>query len=128
MSLWTHTQSNYQLKNIGSFHGTGAFNLTKFSEWDSVLTDMLEKPAEVVIVYTRRRGRGRRQGSRKKNPYLQEVRALSFIRGGMGVSRKMLCCLLRLSRELWQCVLEGEDEWRPRACEHATFFFADTLF
>ena len=24
MSLWTHTQSNYQLKNIGSFHGTGA--------------------------------------------------------------------------------------------------------
>ena len=73
-SLLLTTQSNYQLKNIGSFHGTGAFNLTRFSEWDSVLTDMLEKPAEVVIITTRRRGRGRRQGSKKKNPYLKEVR------------------------------------------------------
>ena len=68
---------------------------------------MLEKPAEVVIVYTRRRGRGRRQGSRKKNPYLQEVRALSFLRGhGMCVflEKKVVLFVETVPRTVAMCV------------------------
>jgi len=61
------------------YHGTGAFNLTKFENWDTILRDMLARPADVVIVRNkgRRRGGGWRghssEGKSKNNPYLEDV-------------------------------------------------------
>jgi hypothetical protein len=48
--------------------------LTKFPAWDSLLSDMLEKPDDVVVVSAKRRGRGH-GGWSKHNPYLEEVSA-----------------------------------------------------
>ena len=62
------------------YHGTGAFNLTKFDEWDSILRDMLSRPSDVVIVSAKGRrydgGWQGHDGKRKVNPYLEEVRLL----------------------------------------------------
>jgi len=55
-----------------NFHGTGAFNLTKWNSWESILIDMLMRPNEVLII--RLVIGQQRQGShngRRKNPYLQ---------------------------------------------------------
>ena len=41
--------------------------------WDSILADMLERPADVVVVSARRRGRGH-GGWSKNNPYMEDVR------------------------------------------------------
>jgi hypothetical protein len=56
-------------KNIVHFHGTGAFNLTRFPTWDSMLLEMMEMPEDVVVVSTRKRGPG--YGRKMKNPYLK---------------------------------------------------------
>jgi hypothetical protein len=56
-----------------SYHGTGAFNLTKWKTWDSILDDMLHQPKDCVIVQAKRRGRGH-GGWSANNPYLEEVR------------------------------------------------------
>lgn len=65
-------ESNYELTNMENFHGTGAFNLTKWNSWESILIDMLMRPNEVLII--RLVIGQQRQGShngRRKNPYLQ---------------------------------------------------------
>lgn len=56
-----------------NYHGTGAFNLTKWNTWDSILDDMLNQPKSCVIVQAKRRGRGH-GGWSANNPYLEEVR------------------------------------------------------
>ena len=53
-------------KNLESFHGTGALNMTLYPSWDSVLRGMLSQPLEEVIVSAKRRRRGS-----KNNPYLE---------------------------------------------------------
>lgn len=65
-------QETYNFQNMESYHGTGAFNLTKWSTWDSILNHMLDEPKSVVIVKAKRRGRGH-GGWSANNPYLQEV-------------------------------------------------------
>ena len=32
------------LQNLGYYHGTGAFNVTRYPTWDSVLLDMMQQP------------------------------------------------------------------------------------
>ena len=61
-------EQKYEVRNLDSFHGTGAFNLTKYPEWDSILTDLLITPPDVIVVSTK----AKRRGS-KNNPYFQDV-------------------------------------------------------
>ena len=56
--------------NILSFHGTGAFNITRFENWDSFLMEMVVRPRDRVIVSAKRRGAGH-GGWSKNNPYLK---------------------------------------------------------
>ncbi|GKZ00670.1 hypothetical protein MPSEU_001019100 [Mayamaea pseudoterrestris] len=64
-------EDNYNCQGIEQYHGTGAFNLTLWPSWESLLTDMLQKPEDVVVVSAKRRGRGH-GGWSKNNPYLEE--------------------------------------------------------
>mmetsp|Transcript_1800 Transcript_1800/g.4002 ORF Transcript_1800/g.4002 Transcript_1800/m.4002 type:complete len:437 (-) Transcript_1800:2866-4176(-) len=59
------------VKNLGNYHGSAAFNLTKYPMWDSVLYDLMRQPNTKIIVSAKRRGRGH-GGWSKNNPYLQE--------------------------------------------------------
>ena len=56
--------------NLLEYHGTGAFNLTRFSTWDTFFLELMEMPEEKIIISARRRGRGR-GGWSKNNPYLK---------------------------------------------------------
>jgi len=66
-------KSTYGVRNIGNFHGTGAFNLTEYGTWDSILVDMLGRPSAVVVLKLGNNGR-RKGGWSENNPYLEEVR------------------------------------------------------
>lgn len=68
------------MENIVSYHGTAAVNLTLYPQWDDIFTDMLSRPASVMVIRSKRRGRGF-GGWSKNNPYLEEV----------GVSVWLLC-------------------------------------
>jgi hypothetical protein len=70
--LGAQQQNTYEFQNLDNFHGTGALNLIKYPEWDTILLDMLQRPPDVVIVSAKRRGRGH-GGWSKNNPYLEEV-------------------------------------------------------
>lgn len=59
------------LQNLSEFHGTGAFNISRFPTWETVLLDMMEQPQDYIIVSAKRRGRGH-GGWSKNNPYLEE--------------------------------------------------------
>ena len=60
-------------KNLLEYHGTGAFNLTRFPEWDTFFWEMMDEPPTSVIVEARRRGPI--FGGSRNNPYLKkEVR------------------------------------------------------
>jgi len=65
------SKSKYGFRNLENFHGTGAFNLTKYGAWDSILVDMLQRPKDVVVVRAGGKNRGA-GGWSKKNPYLEE--------------------------------------------------------
>ena len=39
--------------SIDNFHGTGAFNQTKFPEWDSIFLDFVDRPEEVIVMQMR---------------------------------------------------------------------------
>lgn len=59
-------------KNLLSYHGSGALDLDRFREWDSVFNELIDKPHDSVIVEIQARGEGR--GLSKNNPYrMQEV-------------------------------------------------------
>ncbi|GFH55258.1 hypothetical protein CTEN210_11734 [Chaetoceros tenuissimus] len=56
------------------FHGTGAFNMTRFETWDSYFLELQKHPKEKIIVQARRsQAHGRRlfNSGSKNNPYLQ---------------------------------------------------------
>ncbi|KAL9185957.1 hypothetical protein ACHAXT_003734 [Thalassiosira profunda] len=59
------------LENLGNYHGTGAFNVTRHPTWDAVLYDIMRQPNDAMIVSAKRRGRGH-GGWSKDNPYLEE--------------------------------------------------------
>lgn len=67
LSLAASFQKTYDFKNIDKFHGTGAFNLTQYPEWDSLLNDLLFQPNDVMIVSAKQRQRGS-----KDNPYFKK--------------------------------------------------------
>eukprot|EP00591_Stephanopyxis_turris_P004859 CAMPEP_0195508350 /NCGR_PEP_ID=MMETSP0794_2-20130614/1580_1 /TAXON_ID=515487 /ORGANISM="Stephanopyxis turris, Strain CCMP 815" /LENGTH=336 /DNA_ID=CAMNT_0040635285 /DNA_START=369 /DNA_END=1378 /DNA_ORIENTATION=+ len=58
------------------YHGTGAFNITKFRGWDDYLLGMMDRPVEVMVVQTKNRKQpegGNGRGQRKnKNPFLKD--------------------------------------------------------
>lgn len=64
-------ENTYSFSNLAEYHGTGAFNLTTYDRWDTILLHMLQQPPEVVIVSARRRGRGH-GGWSKNNPHLED--------------------------------------------------------
>jgi len=57
--------------NLLEYHGTGAFNMTKWKTWDSIFLDMMEQPVQNIIIQARRRGGGH-GGWSKTNPYLKD--------------------------------------------------------
>lgn len=57
-------------KNIGSFHGTGAFNLTTYPTWEAPLVDLVSRPKETVVVQIRRRRTRRRKNGWSNHGYL----------------------------------------------------------
>jgi hypothetical protein len=83
-----------EFKNIDGYHGTGAFSIEKFPSWNSLFLELVDRPAETVVVVkrTRRRHRGwayqqnyldnlgkkeedaRKENKPKDNPFLKEVR------------------------------------------------------
>lgn len=52
------------------YHGTGAFNQTKFETWDQYFLDMMKLPKERIIVQARGRYSGHGGGS-KNNPFIK---------------------------------------------------------
>jgi len=64
--LWL--EDKYEVRNLDHFHGTGAFNLTKYPEWDGILMDLLFTAPDVIVVSTK----AKRRGS-KNNPYIEDV-------------------------------------------------------
>eukprot|EP00537_Pseudo-nitzschia_pungens_P010027 CAMPEP_0172390518 /NCGR_PEP_ID=MMETSP1061-20121228/7143_1 /TAXON_ID=37318 /ORGANISM="Pseudo-nitzschia pungens, Strain cf. pungens" /LENGTH=663 /DNA_ID=CAMNT_0013120917 /DNA_START=230 /DNA_END=2221 /DNA_ORIENTATION=+ len=46
--------------SIDNFHGTGAFNQTRFPEWDSVFLDCVDRPEEIMVMQIRSRRRQQR--------------------------------------------------------------------
>lgn len=61
--------------NLLQFHGTGAFNMTRFETWDSYFLELQKCPKDKIIVQARRsQAHGRRlfNSGSKNNPYLQK--------------------------------------------------------
>ena len=57
-------------KNLLSYHGTGAICSDAFPNWDSMFTEMLERPPDVVVVEIKTNNAGR--GLSKNNPYREK--------------------------------------------------------
>jgi hypothetical protein len=64
-------QKTLDCANLELYHGSAAFNLTQYPEWDSMLWELVALPTQVLTVHAKRRGRGH-GGWSKDNPYLQE--------------------------------------------------------
>lgn len=62
-------QETYGFNNLLHFHGSGAFDLEHFPEWNSLLLNMTGLPSDVIVVRTKSRGKG----WSKNNPYVEEV-------------------------------------------------------
>jgi len=61
--------------SIDNYHGTGAFNLTKFPEWDSIFLDCVDRPEEVMMIQTRQRRRQRKLSGH--NAYIESLKSLA---------------------------------------------------
>ena len=57
--------------SIEKFHGTGAFNQTKFPQWDSIFLDFMNRPSEVIVMKVRQRRRQRKLSG--FNPYVESL-------------------------------------------------------
>lgn len=55
--LFLFIQKTLDFPSIDNFHGTGAFNQTKFPEWDSVFLECVDRPEEVMVIQMRQRRR-----------------------------------------------------------------------
>jgi len=61
--------------SIDNFHGTGAFNQTKFPEWDSIFLDCVDRPEEVMVMEVRQRRRQRKLSGH--NDYFESLKSPS---------------------------------------------------
>jgi len=59
--------------SIDNFHGTGAFNQTKFPEWDSIFLDCIDSPEEVIVIQIRQRRRQRKLSGH--NAYFESLKS-----------------------------------------------------
>ncbi len=50
-------QKTLDFTSVDNFHGTGAFNQTRFPEWDSVFLECVDRPEEVIVLEMRQRRR-----------------------------------------------------------------------
>jgi hypothetical protein len=41
-----------------NFHGTGAFDLTRFPTWDYFFRELIQQPKQIITIQAKRRGRG----------------------------------------------------------------------
>jgi len=57
--------------SIDNFHGTGAFNQTKFPEWDSIFLDCVDRPEEVIVIQILQQRRQRKLSSH--NAYFESL-------------------------------------------------------
>lgn len=92
MLFHLHLQNALEFNNLEGFHGTGAFNISKFPTWDGPLVEMINRPLEVIVVSVKVRPRNNRGWSNngyldslagktddsktqrsQENPYLEEV-------------------------------------------------------
>jgi len=65
--------------NLLEYHGTGAFNMTRFESWDTVFVQMMDQPKEKLTIQAPRRGPGGRPtGGSKNNPFLQQKQFREF--------------------------------------------------
>lgn len=63
-----------EFKNLDSFHGTGAFNITKYPSWDAPLLELVGLDSEVVVVETSpSASQNRRRGWSNKAGYLDNL-------------------------------------------------------
>lgn len=74
-------QKKLDFKNIDSFHGTGAFNVTLFPEWDSLFLDLANQDAEQVIIEVKQK--------RTHRGWAHQASYINNINGGTGASSKM---------------------------------------
>jgi len=56
------------------YHGTGAFNMTRFDTWDSYFLEMAKNPNERLIIQSRRNSASAMRGGSKNNPFLKDDR------------------------------------------------------
>jgi len=70
-------QKTLDFSSIDNFHGTGAFNLTKFPEWDSIFLDYIDRPEEVVVIELR--NRRRQQKLSGHNLYFESLKRISNV-------------------------------------------------
>jgi len=77
------------------YHGTGAFNLTRWGEWDSVFLEMMEQPVNKIIIEARKRGGRGAMGGSKNNPYLKE----KFVEYEVTIDPKSLSSRIMAVRE-----------------------------
>ena len=70
-------QKTLDFSSIDNFHGTGAFNLTKFPAWDSIFLDYIDRPEEVVVIELR--NRRRQQKLSGHNAYFESLKRISNV-------------------------------------------------
>ena len=56
--------------NLLHFHGTGAFDVSRFENWDSFLMELVHRKHEKIIIRAKQRYPGA-SGTRTKNPYVK---------------------------------------------------------
>jgi len=60
-----------ETSDLLNYHGTGAFDITKYPNWDSFFLYLMQQPKSTIIIQAKRRGRGH-GGWSKNNPYLKD--------------------------------------------------------
>ena len=45
---WIENMAN--ATNLLEYHGSGAFNLTRYPDWDSIFVDMIDRPRSKIIL------------------------------------------------------------------------------
>jgi len=68
-------ENKLDFKKIDSFHGTGAFNITEFPEWDSLFLDLAtQDPEQVIIEVTQKKTR---RGWANQGSYVDSISSSS---------------------------------------------------
>ena len=63
-------------KNLLEFHGTGGICMSTFPNWDSVFSELIEQPADVIIVEIKANNAA--SGLSKNNPFREKEVRLMF--------------------------------------------------